>query len=173
MALIRPELRAALWRWREVLGGLALAGFGAWIVLLGGYFFQGLGGAVVALGLALALVAWRRVRFHGQGNSPGVVEVTEGQITYLAPSGGGFAALSEISVIDLAFTISGQRVWRISQTGNPPLTIPVSATGAEALFDSFVALPGGDPARILAAMRRRPVEGTVTVWRRAGRLALT
>jgi len=94
MSFVRPELRAALWRWREVIAGFAVAGFGAWLAMLGGYFFYGLGGLVAVLGLALAWVAWRRARFHGQGAAPGVVEVTEGQITYLAASGGGFAGAS-------------------------------------------------------------------------------
>ncbi|MHC0054239.1 hypothetical protein [Actibacterium sp. D379-3] len=173
MAFVRPEILAALTRWREVLIGLGVAALGLWVIGLGGYVFQGLGGLVAVLGLALAFVARRRLRFHRDGAAPGVVQVTEGQITYLAPAGGGFAALSELREIALGFDPAGRPFWQLFQTGAPPLAIPVSAAGAAALFDVFVALPGADPARILTALDRRPAEGTVTVWRRNHRPALT
>lgn len=173
MSLIRPELKRTLSRWREVLTGVAVAVVGGWAATFGGWFYQGLGAVIVALGLALAYVGWRRLRFHREGDAAGVVEVTEGQITYLAPAGGGFAARTELTEISLGFDVAGRAHWRIAQTGAPPLSIPVSAAGADALFDAFVALPGANPARILAALDRRPADGPVTVWRRNPRLALT
>ncbi len=173
MSLIRPELKKTLTRWRDVLTGFALAGAGGWIVTFGGWFYQGLGLLIVALALGLSFVGWRRLRFHRDGQAAGVVEVTEGQITYLGPTGGGFAARTEVTEIALAFDAAGRAHWRIAQTGAPTLSIPVSATGADALFDAFVALPGATPARILAALDRRPHQGPVTVWRRNDRPALT
>lgn len=173
MSFVRPELRARLWRWREVLNGAALALAGLWVFSFGGLFFQGLGLLLIVLGAGVGIVALRRIRFRRLPTAPGVVEVVEGQITYLAPEGGGFAAQSELSEIVLDFDAQGTAHWQLSQTGGPRLTIPVDAVGAEALFDTFVALPGAEPARILAALERPAAKGAVTVWRRRQHLALT
>ncbi len=172
MPLIRPDLAAALTRWRDVLIGGAVALAGLWVATLGGLFYLPLGGLVLATGLALAWIGWRRLRFQRATAAPGVVEVTEGQITYLAPAGGGFAAFSELVEIALAFGAAGRAHWRLNQRGAPPLAIPVAAAGADALFDVFVALPGADAGRIIAAQDRTPAQGGVTVWRRSARLAL-
>ncbi|HJO49134.1 MAG TPA: hypothetical protein QGF83_00480 [Sulfitobacter pontiacus] len=32
MSFLRPEAKAELWRWREVLGGIAVALIGLWLV---------------------------------------------------------------------------------------------------------------------------------------------
>ena len=37
MSLIRPEARAALHRWREVMASAVLAGLGLWLIGLGGW----------------------------------------------------------------------------------------------------------------------------------------
>lgn len=173
MSLIRPEVQRALTRYREILWAVAIALTGAWIALRGGLFFMVLGLIVATAGLALAYIGWQRLRFHREADVPGVVEVTEGQITYLAPQGGGFAARSEISEIALGFSLAGRAHWRISQPGAQALFIPVGAPGADALFDAFAALPGAEPARFLQALDRTPADGPVTVWRRGGRVALT
>jgi len=173
MPLIRPELKDALTRWREVLIALGVAGFGLWLISLGGWLFFGLGTIAAAIGAALACVGWRRLRFRRDGSAPGVVQVTEGQITYFSPTGGGFAALSELREISLTFDAAGRPQWRLAQVGEAALIIPAGAKGAEALFDTFVALPRADPARFLDAIERKPTAGAITVWRRAGRLALT
>lgn len=173
MALIRPEAAAALMRWREALIGAALIAAGLWLASLGGAFFVTVGAGAAGLGAALALIAWRRMRFRLGGSAPGLVEVVEGQIAYLAPSGGGFAALSEIEEVALTFTAAGRPAWRIVQAGAPALVVPLGAEGAEALFDAFLSLPGARAEPFLAATRRRPGEGAVTLWRRRARPALT
>ncbi|WP_212524970.1 hypothetical protein [Actibacterium sp. MT2.3-13A] len=172
MSLIRPELRRAFWRWREVLIGLGVALAGLWLFTRGGLFFQGIGLIVGAAGAGLALVALRRVRFRRPASAPGYVEVMEGQISYLAPETGGFAALSELTEVRLIDTAQG-RAWRLAQAGAPALAIPVDAARAELLFDVFAALPGAEPARILAALDAPVPPGGITVWRRANRMALT
>jgi len=173
MSLIRPEVQQTLTRYREVAWAVVIALAGAWIAMRGGLFFLVFGLIVAAVGLALAYIGWQRLRFHRAADAPGVVQVTEGQITYLAPGGGGFAARSEISEIALGFSPAGRAYWRISQSGAQPLFIPVAAAGTDALFDAFAALPGAEPARFLRALDRKAAEGAVTVWRSDGRLALT
>jgi len=160
-------------RYREhlVAGAVGLAGI--WVFGFGGYFYQGLGFAILALAAALAYIGWRHLRFHAEGLAPGVVQVDEGQITYLAPVGGGFVALSDLTRIEMIFDHWQGRHWRLSQARFQTVTIPAAAKGAEALFDAFVSLPGARPGLILSALERAPAEGPVTVWRREDRPALT
>ena len=47
------------------------------------------------------------------------------------------------------------------QPGQPPLQIPLTATGAEALFDAFATLPGIRTERMLREMR---ATGRMTSW---------
>ncbi|ANB35627.1 hypothetical protein JMM63_14635 [Rhodovulum sulfidophilum] len=173
MSFLRPEAVAALSRWRELIASGAVALGGLWLFGLGGYFFQALGLLALGLGLALGFVAIRRARFRIAGDGPGLVRVDEGQITYLAPQGGGFVALSEIRAIEMVFDETGARGWRLTQTRFPAVTIPASARGAEALFDVFMALPCANPRTILSALDRSPEDGPVTVWSRIVRPALT
>lgn len=173
MSPIRPEALATILRWRELMGGLAIAAGGVWVMSWGGLFYLGLGGLVALTGLGLAFSAVRRLRFHVTGAAPGLVQVDEGQIAYLAPGNGGFVALSELTSVEMVFDARGGRHWRLAQAGLPTVTIPAAAAGADALFDAFVSLPGARPGHILAALDRRPEEGPVTVWRRDRRPALT
>ena len=166
MALIRPEAAAALRRWREAIAGAALILAGLWLARLGGAFFLVAGVLAAGLGAALALIAWRRARFRHDADAPGMVEVVEGQIAYYAPSGGGFAALSEIEEVAVTITAAGRPAWAIGQRGAPTLIIPMGAAGAEALFDAFLSLPGARAEPFLAAAHRRPGEGPVTLWQR-------
>lgn len=166
MSLIRPELRAAFHRWREVIAAGAVAAAGLWLIGLGGYLFHTLGALVVLGGLALARGGWRRLRFARAATAPGVVEVIEGQVGWYGPGIGGFAALPELAELGLV-TVAGLRCWRLRQHDGQVLLIPVAATGAEKLYDAFGALPGLDPAVLLAALddpADRPV-----IWRHGPR----
>lgn len=151
MSFIRPELLDQLTRSREVILGTALAALGLWTVSLGGYFYLPLGAAILALGLAWALLAWRRLRFAQTGDAPGILRVTEAQIAYLGPRTGGFVGLPDLAEIRL-LTLRGRRVWRLKQADGQLLHIPVEADGTEALFDAFATLPGIDMAALVAAL---------------------
>ncbi|MDX5349116.1 MAG: hypothetical protein LPJ95_00210, partial [Paracoccaceae bacterium] len=83
--MIRPELRAQLYRWREVIAGLAVAAIGFWTAWQGGYLLLPLGLVVAALGLGWTLQSLRRLRFRQDGEAPGILRVTEAQIAYLGP----------------------------------------------------------------------------------------
>ncbi|WP_156882930.1 hypothetical protein [Rhodovulum sp. P5] len=166
--MIRPEVLERLLRWREALGGAAIAASGIWVFGFGGYFYRGLGVLFVLVGLGLAISALWRLRFRGSGAAPGVVQVDEGQITYLSAEGGGFVALSELNAVTLEFDGAGRRYWVLSQTGFPTVRIPTDAEGAEALFDAFMVLPGVSAGPLIAAVNRAPSNGPVTLWRRRG-----
>jgi hypothetical protein len=89
MSFIRPEVTAALYRWREVLAGLGLA-----------------------------LGALRRMRFRAAAPAPGVVQIVEGQLAYFGPETGGFAALTEVEELRLEPGEAGP-VWVLEQPGGP------------------------------------------------------
>lgn len=175
--MIRPEAQAALWRWREVALGVGVMGGGLWLMRLGGYLLLPLGAGVGLAGLALALLAWRRLRFASRGDAPGVVQVDEGQVSYMGPQVGGFVSLRDLLELRL-ISIRGRRMWRLKQTDGQALLIPVEAAGAEALFDAFSALPGMSSADLITALE--PPRGAESravmaggenrlVWRRSGR----
>jgi hypothetical protein len=177
MSIVRPELAAALVRWREVIAAGAAGLAGLWIATRGGPVLAAAGGAVVLLALAWAVNARRRMRFAQAVAAPGIVEVVEGEVAYLGPAFGGHIALSELAEIRLV-TMRGRRLWRLMQTDGTALLIPVDAAGAERLFDAFAALPGMDTGALVAALAPPPGTGAPgllaagpqmrTVWRRPG-----
>ncbi|WP_372885396.1 hypothetical protein [Shimia sp.] len=165
MSFIRPEARAALWRWREVLLGAA-------VVLLGLYWASGfgllrwLGVAVVVAGLALLMAGVQRGRFRvGQGGL-GLVQVDERQITYFAPKGGGVVALEDLFCVLLDGSAT-PAVWVLHHPGRAELRIPVTAEGADALFDAFAVLPGLRTEHMLAQLRQKP-HHPVVIWSKPG-----
>jgi hypothetical protein len=177
LAVIRPDLRADLWRWREVIGAGAVVALGLWIALPGGWVLVPVGLLVAALGAGLAVQGWRRLRFAQGSDAPGVVAVDEGQISYMGPQLGGFVSVPELEELRL-ITLRGRRLWRLRQVDGQVLLIPVDAAGADGLFDVFATLPGMDMAALLAALApqgdgggRGLVTGEqmVVIWRRAGR----
>lgn len=163
MALIRAEAQEALRRWREVIAAGALGLFGLWLVALGGYLLVPLGAVVLALALGWGVQAHRRMRFVQRVEAPGVVEVDEGQVGYLGPSFGGFVALPDLVELRV-IRVHGRRLWRLKQADGQALLIPVTATGAERLFEAFSALPGMDTQALVAAAAEGGAERVV--WRR-------
>ena len=175
--MIRPELRAALWQGREVIAAGAVVALGLWLASHGGYVLVPFGGVVAAFGVGLGVQAWRRMRFVQGGDAPGVVEVDEGQISYMGPTLGGFVSVPELVELRLV-SLRGQRLWRLKQADGQVLLVPVEAAGAEALFDVFATLPGMDMAGLLAVLAPAAAAAAGTgmttgevvqvIWRRAG-----
>jgi len=152
---LRPELRRALWRWREVLAGLAVVLAGWWLARLGGPFWLGVGVLMALAGAALAVGGWMRARFAAGAPGAGVVQVVEGQIAYFGPHSGGFVALGDVTSLAIAADGTGGAVWIVASP-DTRLEIPAGAKGAEALFDAFASLPGADMSRIASAVAALP-----------------
>lgn len=172
---LRPEALAALRRWSEVLAGLLLAGVSALLLRAPGPAVQIVALAGLVAGAALALIGWRRLRFRGREQAPGVVSVDEGEIRYFGPVTGGSVALGALTEIRLRHD-GAHRVWVLVAGDGGLLTIPHGAVGAEQLFDAFASLPGLGAERLLArlaAAGRAVDQGTETVWRRTTERALT
>ncbi len=165
MSFIRPEARAALWHWREMIAaaGLALAGL-RWVIASTG-FWNVTGWALLLLAVIVAVVGGQRLRFRLGGAGPGVVKVDEGQIAYFGPLTGGAVATSELARLSLDHTAKPSH-WMLDQAGQPTLAIPVNAAGSEALFDVFASLPGLRTEKMLEEMHRKGPH-QVVIWERS------
>lgn len=160
----RPEAKAVLWRWREVLVGVGLALFGLWWIIGPGLLLALPGWAFVLGGIALGLVGAQRGRFRGAGDGLGAVQVDEGQIAYFGPLTGGVVALAALERLSLDRTASPAH-WRLDAPEQAPVMIPVNSAGADALFDAFSKLPGLRTERMLSELRAQRGHAVV-IWER-------
>ena len=164
MSFFRSEALAGVRRWREAVVAALVVVWGLWWLATGLGFLRVFGGVLVLGGGALGWAAVQRARFRGGQGGLGVVEVDERQITYLAPVGGGFAAMELLTEVAIGPDLAGLPVWRL-RSGREILTIPTSAAGTEALFDVITALPGANIEAAIRASRARPHD-TIVIWRR-------
>ncbi len=160
----RPEAKAALWRWREVLSAAGLVLLGAWWITGPGGLLVLPGWAFVLGGIALAFIGVQRVRFRGAGDGAGAVQVVEGQIGYFGPETGGVVALTTLKRLVLDATREPKQ-WRLEAADQEPVIIPVNAAGAEALFDAFATLEGLRTERMLSALNTKHSH-EVVIWER-------
>jgi hypothetical protein len=168
MGLIRDDVLAAAHRGRELIAAGIVALVGLWLMWLGGYLLFPVGAVILALCAVWAVQTWRRLRFSQDLAAPGVVDVDEGQVGYLGPTFGGFVALPDLVELRI-LTMQGQRLWRLKQSDGQALLIPVSAAGAERLFDAFAGLPGMDSQSLVDAAGGKSGDGVV--WQRGRRTA--
>lgn len=162
--MIRPEAKAQLHRWREVLIGLLSSCIGLWLSVQPGYLLKIPGVVLVIAGLALIWIGVLRGRFRAKGAGPGSVDVDEGRVHYFGPLTGGSVDLRELNALIYDPSLHPAH-WRLQQPGQPPLLIPVNAAGAEGLFDAFAALPGLRMEQLLRTTRNAATLPTV-VWQR-------
>ncbi|QPM90727.1 hypothetical protein [Pseudooceanicola algae] len=151
--MIRPEIEQQIRRWREALVGLAVMLPGLWWLMTSFGLLRWIGLVVTLAGAAMVFAGVQRGRFRGDSGGPGVVEIREGQIGYFGPFTGGAVALSEMTRLALD---PGQDppCWRLSQYGQDDLMIPLTAEGADGLFDIFAALPGIRTGRLVSEVQR-------------------
>lgn len=162
--MIRPEARAALARWQEVLAGLAVAALGLyWALFTGGGLLHWIGWLLVAGGGLLIAAGVQRARFRQGQDGPGVVQVVEGRVSYFGPMTGGIVDLEALSALELDPSADPAH-WVLRQPGQPPLEIPLTAKGADALFDVFASLPGIRTEHMLRQMQGG-ARARVIIWR--------
>ncbi|WP_420568376.1 hypothetical protein [Thalassovita sp.] len=168
MSLIRPEAAKRLSRWAEPSAALALVALGLWWALTSFGVLKWLGWALAAVGAVFLFLGIRRARFWRGAGGVGHVEVNEGAISYFSPEGGMVLPIDALSQISL--TGEGRdRQWRLLAQGFYPLSIPVDANGAQALYDVFASLPGIQMESLLRALEK-PAENSgkndVVIWSR-------
>jgi hypothetical protein len=163
MTFIRPELRQAIWRFREVIIGIAVSLLGLYWAINGLGFMQILGTSVAIAGALLVFAGIQRSRFRNAQGGRGLVHVDEGQVTYFGPYEGGSVVIAELARVELDPLARPVAEWVFHAPGAAPLRIPTNAEGAEALFDVFSNLEGLQMERMLAQIRRPP-ETRVVIW---------
>ncbi|WP_322894400.1 MULTISPECIES: hypothetical protein [unclassified Yoonia] len=162
----RPEARAFLWRWREVMAAGAVAIFGLWWALNAAGMTIWLGYVVIAIGLGWGAAAVQRARFASDGDGPGVVQVRERRLAYFGPLDGGIMDVDDLTQLTLDPTSHPDPSWILSGVGGQRIAIPINAAGADDLFDVFAALPGIRTAAVLDVLERTP-DAQVIIWSRA------
>ena len=160
---MRPEARALLWRWREVLYAAAIALFGLWWVWGGIGIVKWIGLIILVIAAILALAGIQRGRFRQSGKGPGVVQVAERRLAYFGPLEGGTMDIADLTRLDLDPTSYPTPSWRLTGIGGQSLAIPVNADGAEALFDLFGSLEGIQTEAMLDVLSHTP-SVRVQVW---------
>ncbi|HEY9039616.1 MAG TPA: hypothetical protein VIN05_11835 [Roseovarius sp.] len=166
MSYLRPGAAAALTRWQGVLISLAVLAIGLLIVWRSFGITYWLGVVIALAGVISLVAALQRMRFAAGTGGPGVVRIDEGAIGYFGPLGGGIIARSEMTALALDRTGKPAH-WVLSQPDQPDVMIPLTASGASALFDVFAGLPGMRTERMLAEMRRT-ARGRIVLWRKPG-----
>jgi hypothetical protein len=165
MSFIRPQARAAIWRWREVLAASGVLALGAyWTFGLNGGVLHWLGFVVLGIGAIAMVSGLQRVRFREHRGGVGVVSIDEGQVSYFGPLSGGVIAMREMTKLTLDPTMEPPH-WCLTQIGEQTLYIPVDAEGADALFDAFSMLPGIKTESMLATMRGGAFH-PVVIWQK-------
>lgn len=159
---LRPEARATLWRWREVIVAAAFVALGLRWALASYGVLSWLGWVVAAISAALGMVALQRLRFGQGGGGPGIVQIDERQLSYFGPLTGGVIDLDDLARLELVGDARPAH-WRLTPVLGEALDIPVTAEGADGLFDVFATLPGLRTERMLETLSRRP-DATVVIW---------
>jgi hypothetical protein len=163
MILIRPELRHAIWRFRDALFGLAVLLLGLYWAINSFGFIAILGISLVVAGALLAVAGIQRGRFRRGFGGAGVVQVDEGQVTYFGPFHGGSVVIENIEKVELDSTNKFARVWVLFDRAAGPIRIPTDAEGADALFDVFANLEGIETERMLSELQTDH-EKPVVIW---------
>jgi len=164
MSFMRSDAQATLLRWRDAMISCGVLTLGLWWVFRTYGLLNWVGYAVSLIGAVMLLASLQRLRFRTGLNGPGVVRIDEGAIAYFGPLTGGAVALSELNSLALDHTAKPAH-WRLSQQGLDDVYIPLSAEGADTLFDVFASLPGIRTEWMLAQMKRH-AEQEIVIWQR-------
>lgn len=164
-SFIRPEVHSMITRYREALVGAGVQILGALMIFKGLGIVPFVGIALLVIGVALTFIGLQRARFRQAGQGPGVVTLDEGRIAYFGPLTGGAVVLAHLNRITLDPT-GDPTHWVLDHDDGPQLSIPVTAEGAERLFDAFAQLSGLKTERMLAQLNTTSPHAVV-IWERA------
>ncbi|MEL6170737.1 MAG: hypothetical protein AAGK67_10580 [Pseudomonadota bacterium] len=166
MSFVRPQAKQTLWRYRDFIAAGALCILGLWWILISGGLLFWLGIVLLICSGFCFASGYQRLRFQQNKDGPGLVRVDEGAIAYFGPLGGGLIARSELSQIALDDT-SLPKHWVLTQPGQEEVFIPVTAEGADVLFDVFSSLPGIQTERMLKLIEKQSGTRQI-IWQKSG-----
>lgn len=161
----RPEARAFLWRWRDVIGAFVIFAMGLWWATDGIGLVRWLGAILIGLGAVLVYTGTQRARFRQGADGPGVVQIVERRIGYFGPLTGGALDLDDLTMLELDGTARPDPHWILTGVEHNRVAIPVTAKGAELLFDAFACLPGIRTEKMLTVLERTP-DQRIVIWRK-------
>ncbi|MFA8441040.1 hypothetical protein [Yoonia sp.] len=162
---LRPEVRAFLERWREVLLAGVVFLLGVWWALTGVGINVWLGYIFCLIGIGWGVAAVQPARFAQDGDGPGVVQIRERRLAYFGPLDGGIMDVADLSRLEIDPTSHPDPSWVLTSIEGQVLAIPINAKGAEGLFDVFASLPDIKTNTVLDVLSRTP-DARVTVWSR-------
>lgn len=165
MSFLRPEAKDSLWRWREVLAGGAALALGLWWAFGAiGWMINTVGAGLILIAAGLIVLGLQRGRFRAGSEGPGVVQVVEGRVAYFGPLTGGAVNIADVTRLSLDRRMYPAH-WVLAQPGSDALTIPITAKGAEALFDAFATLPGLRTEYMLRELNR-DTSSEAVIWQK-------
>lgn len=159
----RPEARAAIWRWRDVIAALAILALGLWWAGKSFGIVQWMGYGLAGLGAVLVFTGIQRGRFRQSSDGPGVVQIVERRIGYFGPLTGGTMDLDQLTKLEFDPTGHPDPHWILTGVELQTIAIPITAKGAEVLFDAFSGLRGIKTEEILSVLSRTP-DRRVVIW---------
>ena len=144
-------LRNSLLIWREPLTAIVLAALGLyWIINSHGILYT-IGFGFLITGATLAYAGYQRIRFKRAETGGGLIDFTEGQISYFGPKNGAIFSIDEIKCLILDQSNSYSK-WIVEVTAGNKVEIPTNVKGNEVLFDVFNNLDGFQTEKMLDAL---------------------
>ena len=150
--------------WRETIVAIIFAGIGLYWTInsYGTLYFIGYG--VLIIGIIFAYVGYQRASFKRKETGGGIVEFTEGQISYFGPKAGAIFSIEDIECLSIDKSNSSS-IWIIERTADYKVEIPTNVEGNEVLFDVFNSLEGFQIHQMLEALSSSRCNKTV-LWQK-------
>ena len=162
---LRPEAKAQLWRFRDVIAGAGVALLGLYWGMTRFGILSWIGWLMLVGGAVWTLGGFQRALFRQGEDGPGVVQIRERRLAYFGPLDGGVLDVDDLMHLEIDPTSYPSPCWILTGRDGQRLSIPVDAAGAEDLFDVFAGLPNIKTATVLDVLSRTPA-ARVTVWQR-------
>ena len=169
MSFVRPPVAAHFTKWREAYFVAFFLILGVWLFLHGAatlnLVLQALGLVVSLVGIILLRTTIQRIRFRRAQKAPGMVDVTEREISYFGPMSGKTVSLESLNKIELRESEAYAAIWVLHNVDGDPMIVPTTAKGADRLFDAFTSLSGVEMEALVEALNKTPIHNQV-IWKR-------
>ena len=164
LVMKKNTLLDSLLIWRETIVAIIFAGIGLYWTInsYGTLYFIGYG--VLIIGIIFAYVGYQRASFKRKETGGGIVEFTEGQISYFGPKTGAIFSIEDIECLSIDKSNSSS-IWTIKREADYKVEIPKDIEGNEVLFGVFNSLEGFQIHQMLDALSSSRCNKTV-LWQK-------